>query len=155
MVDLGTLGGNSSSAGDVSTNGIVVGTASLSQETATHAFSWTPRGGMVDLGSLGGSSYAGAVGADGEVIGGSLTADYSETHAFSWTPRGGMADLGSLGGTWSYAWLLSPRRDDRGRQLPDWQHSQTRSRLSCVQLGSRRFGGDVGSPPNLVLTRED
>jgi uncharacterized repeat protein (TIGR01451 family) len=73
-------------------------------QSQDHAFSWTPSGGMIDLGTLGGSSSAAAaVNDSGQVVGYSSTAGDSETHAFSWTPSGGMIDLGTLGGSSSVA----------------------------------------------------
>jgi probable HAF family extracellular repeat protein len=102
MIDLGTLGGYSTSATGVNASGQVVGTSDTTNGT-THAFSWTAAGGMIDLGSLGGSSsYAWAVNASGQVVGTSATAD-GTYHAFSWTAAGGMIDLGSLGGNYSSA----------------------------------------------------
>jgi probable HAF family extracellular repeat protein len=86
MVDLGTLGADSSPAFAVNANGQVVGTSG-------HAFSWTQAGGMVDLGTLGGASTAIDVNANGQVVGYS---DKGEPHAFSWTQAGGMVDLGIL-----------------------------------------------------------
>ena len=63
-----------------------------------HAFLWTPAGGMVDLGTLGGSDQLGVrAERHGQVVGDSTTAT-GEPHAFSWTQAGGMVDLGTLGG---------------------------------------------------------
>ena len=68
MVDLGTLGGGFSLAAGlyfdihsvgVNDNGQVVG-FSATANGATHAFSWTAAGGMVDLGYLGGRFQSGA-----------------------------------------------------------------------------------------------
>ena len=49
MVDLGTLGGDST-AFAVNNSGQVVGVSDISGNR--HAFSWTRQGGMVDLGTL-------------------------------------------------------------------------------------------------------
>jgi probable HAF family extracellular repeat protein len=96
MVDLGTLGGPYSSALAVNAVGQVVGWSRTTQG-AYDAFSWTPGGGMVDLGTLGADSRAVAVNDSGEVVGSGYTADNAR-HAFSWTTSAGMVDLGTLGG---------------------------------------------------------
>src|SRR5262245_1298468 len=60
LIDLGTLGGFSSLASAVSTSGHIVG-MSQTAAGAWHAFLWTPSGGMVDLGTLGGGeTWSGA-----------------------------------------------------------------------------------------------
>ena len=115
MVDLGTLGGTSSSALFVDASGQVVGTSYTAGDAAFHVFRWTAASGMVDLGTLGGtSSFVGEafpgperwftpVNSKGQVVGASTTASDAEWHAFSWTARGGMVDLGALGGSYTVA----------------------------------------------------
>ena len=84
MVDLGTLGGDFSTAWDVNARGQVVGSASLPDDATSHAFSWTQAGGTVDLGTLGGAgSEAFAVNASGDAVGSSDTAA-GDTHATLW-----------------------------------------------------------------------
>ena len=83
MVDLGTLGGSSSTAKAVNGAGQVVGYSEIASGQQ-HAFLWTQAGGMVDLGTLGGSSsHAVALNDAGQVVGDSTTADGS-THAVLW-----------------------------------------------------------------------
>ena len=132
-IDLGTLGGTESYAVAVNDSGQIVGFAYAYlpaipaswnckpvQVTpgvwiCAHAFSWTPTGGMVDLGTLGGAapdgspalSNAHAVNASGQVVGTSFTGIPGQLHAFSWTPAGGMVDLGTLGGKWSFPLALN------------------------------------------------
>src|SRR5207247_1304568 len=96
MIDLGTLGGSFSDATLVSTDGRVFGRSDTSDGTS-RLFTWTPAGGMVDLGTLGGFSMLSAVNAGGQAVGVSNTP--VGQHAFSWTPAGGMIDLGTLAGT--------------------------------------------------------
>ena len=95
MVDLGTLGGDSSVAEAVNDFGQVVGASDISGG-AHHAFLWTLAGGMIDLGTLGGD-FSGTVAVNdrGQVIGSSTTPS-GQTHAFLWTQSGGMIDLGTL-----------------------------------------------------------
>jgi len=85
MVDLGTLGRNTSSGATAMNNsGQVVG------RSGSQAFSWTSEGGMVALGDLDCStSFAVAVNSRGQVTGYSCTA--TEYHAVVWEP---IANLG-------------------------------------------------------------
>ncbi len=126
MVDLGTLGGAvcgflpcSSGAVAINDAGQIVGQSTTAIGTS-HAYSWTPSGGMVDLSTLGGngncgsspcSSNASAVSGAGQVVGQSSTSTGAH-HAFSWTPSGGLVDLSTIGGSAcptcsSYAFAVS------------------------------------------------
>src|SRR5947207_5818088 len=107
MIDLGTLGGRDSGFEGVFFEGVPVQALNASGHTVGvsetvddrrvpfHAFSWTPTGGMIDLGTLGGIlSVALAVNDGGHVVGYSVTAIPSSgccasTHAFLWTEEGG------------------------------------------------------------------
>jgi probable HAF family extracellular repeat protein len=95
ILDLGTLGGASSSGYGINARGQVVGMATTSTGEA-HAFLWSG-GRMQDLGTLGGGfSVATAINDVGQVVGNSRTAG-GELHAFLWQD-GQMSDLGTLGG---------------------------------------------------------
>jgi probable HAF family extracellular repeat protein len=101
MQDLGTLGGNVSSAYGVSADGSVVVGLAENAALQQHAFRWTAAGGMQDLGTLGGNvSSAYGVSADGSVVVGWAVNAAGQQRAFRWTAAGGMEDLGTLGG-WS------------------------------------------------------
>jgi probable HAF family extracellular repeat protein len=85
----------------LSPSGQVVGSGEFppepESEVGLRAASWTPQGGTVDLGSLGGhDATARAVNASGEVAGWSTNAA-EEPHLFSWTSQTGMVDLGPSG----------------------------------------------------------
>jgi probable HAF family extracellular repeat protein len=98
LVDLGTLGGTTSSPTAVNNRGQVVGASNADPRDFTvHAFSWTAAGGMVDLGTLGGDySVALDVNDNGHVVGYSTNAR-GENTPFLWTPTGGMVELGTIG----------------------------------------------------------
>ena len=92
--DLGTLGGTTSSARDISGNGnVVVGVSKVGNDS--HAFIYTD-GQMRDLGTLGGSfSEATAVNKKGTIIVGNSTTANGEMHGFVYS-AGKMVDLNDL-----------------------------------------------------------
>jgi probable HAF family extracellular repeat protein len=99
MQDLGTLGGNYSSARAINARGQIVG-ASLTAFPFRYlsAFLWTRKKGMTALGTFDGpfpSSHAEDVNARGQVVGA------ANLHGFVWDVRDGMRDLGTLGGYYS------------------------------------------------------
>jgi probable HAF family extracellular repeat protein len=98
FIDLGTLGGEESSARGINDSGEVVGEATL-PNWAGHAFLWEDGIGMRDLGTLpgGASSTAEDINETGQVTGWSGFSGIG-THAFLWD-EGMMTDLGTLGGT--------------------------------------------------------
>jgi probable HAF family extracellular repeat protein len=108
VIDIGTLGGNTSTANDVSNAGVVVGAAA----TATgdlHAYRFDLVTHMkTDLGTLGGaSSVANGVNEQGDVVGRSMTAS-DAMRAFVWRKStAAMTQLGTLGGTNCSAIALS------------------------------------------------
>ena len=106
IVDLGSLGFLTDPVA-ISPSGQVVGFYFPTDFSRFGAFSSTPTGGLIALGTLGGtSSMAFAVNVSGEVIGDSQIPG-GQYHAFSWTPSGGMIDLGTLGGETSTAIALN------------------------------------------------
>lgn len=110
MLDLGTLGGSSSSAGAINADGAVAGVAELATG-AQRPFLWTPTTGMLGLGRLGGTGndvYAAAVSDNLEVVGYSPAAT-GYRHAFYWHASRGMVDLGTLGGSASQAFTINNR----------------------------------------------
>lgn len=106
--DLGTLGGNESTAQGVSASGVVVGSAFNAQGKRL-AFRWDPSTGMVSLGTLGGdNSYAYGVTPDGSAVAGWASMPSNTTHAFVWrSSTGSLQDLGTLGGSNSFAYAIS------------------------------------------------
>jgi probable HAF family extracellular repeat protein len=111
IVDLGTLGGATSIATALSSDGTtIVGVSDASGQGGAHAFRWTAASGMIDLGTLGGGSQSRATGvsADGSVvIGYSYLEDSYTIRAFCWTALAGMVDLGTLGGYYTTALSVS------------------------------------------------
>ena len=109
-VDLGTLGGAWSSAGDVSPAGQVVGASDIQAcpPCPSHAFLWD-NGEMKDLGTLAGTGNSGAaaINSAGQVVGWSETGK-GGSHAVLWE-GGHIVDLGTLGGSISEAVGINPR----------------------------------------------
>ena len=112
MQDLGTLGGEVSSAEAINEVGHVVGSSRLAGNTTTRAFLWD--GGMQDLGALGWThSIAYDINDGGQVVGALQTGALS--HAFVWAD-GQIQDLNNLIPA-SSGWVLSEARaiNNRGR----------------------------------------
>jgi probable HAF family extracellular repeat protein len=99
----------------VNDNGQVIG-----YDNPSHGFSWTPSGGLVDLGTIAGdrtnaAPNAVAINQNGQVVGYDNTPACCSFHAFSWTQPGGIVDLGALGGGRSEARSLND-----GGQIVGW-----------------------------------
>ncbi len=95
MQDLGTLGGDNSTAVWINDAGEIVGGADLPGSEVEHAFLWR-KGVMTDLGTLGSSSLAEAINSKGQIVGTSRLLDRTEPpfrHAFLWEKGGAMIDL--------------------------------------------------------------
>jgi probable HAF family extracellular repeat protein len=97
-IDLGTLGGTSSTPTAINDSGQVVG-ASRIASGVTHAFLWTPTSGMMDLGTLfpPGTSRAEAINNLGHIA---VTGPpdpsfliFFVAGAYLWTPDGGMVSV--------------------------------------------------------------
>jgi len=135
---LGTLGGNISSAHDVSADGSVVVGVAQDSNGFYRPFRWTPGGGMQDLGTLGGRhGEAARVSPNGATIVGaastvnssasanitsvgflSLSANH-RMHPFRWTQGSGMQDLGTFGGCCGWATGVSAD----GRVVVGWAYN--------------------------------
>lgn len=99
--DLGNLPGFESTwAQDINQNGQVVGfgmTHSNPNGFPTHAFSWTPNGGLKDLGAEGRNSRAFGINNQGYIVGWSdFQGDYLFTRGALWTPGGELLNLDAL-----------------------------------------------------------
>jgi len=91
-IDLGTLGGTSSTPAAVNESGDIVGWSEVAVGSVMrHAFLWTPTTGMMDLGQD--TSFATAINNLGHVAGGALYGDPFGTHPFLWTPEDGLVEI--------------------------------------------------------------
>ncbi len=111
QTNLGTLSGASAQATALNGNGQITGYSSLSTG-AVHAFSYTPGGGIIDIGSLGGAtanSFATGVNDSGTIVGRSSLSATGGQEAFSYsTTTNQMVGLGFLpGGTRSEAFAVN------------------------------------------------
>jgi probable HAF family extracellular repeat protein len=100
-IDLGNLGGKTGQAGgniayDINNQDQAVGNSDLPGDTTFHAFLWTKKTGMQDLGTLSGdvASVSISINDAGSVVGASLDANFNP-RAFLWE-NGVMTDLNTL-----------------------------------------------------------
>jgi len=92
----------------VTASGVLVGDSENASGNPI-AFIWTPDGGMVSLGTLGGTtSYADDVSADGTIVVGMSYTATGKSHAYYWSSATGlMYDMGTFGGDDSEAYAIS------------------------------------------------
>jgi len=141
IVDLGNLGGFSTSANGVNNAGQVIGQSDLAGSSVDHAFLWQD-GQMTDLGTLGGdNSVAMAINDAGQIVG------YADTipgtfsaHAFLYED-GSMIDMGTLGATYSFAYGINATGQVVGELdyldgRPDIYHSFLYTDGTMIDLGS-------------------
>jgi probable HAF family extracellular repeat protein len=106
FIDLGTLGGTTSSAWAINGQGQVVGTAQVS-EGVDHAFFVAgPGTPMEDLGTLAGTwaySYATGINNNGQIVGSSQVTSTDNHPFFLAGPGDLMRDLGTMTGTYGLA----------------------------------------------------
>jgi probable HAF family extracellular repeat protein len=154
MIDLGTLGGNSSNAYDINQTGQIAG-YSKTATGQTHAARYAG-GAWQDLSTLGGtSSYGYGINDLGQVVGSSYDAA-GHRHAFLWTPEGGMIQLSAIPGTYSVAWdinnsgqIVGAYRDGEGNEQGFLWSGGVMTTLT------QGFGGAYAINDNGQVTGED
>ena len=121
LTDLGNLGGTSGTfATDINNQTDVVGQSNLRGDTTAHAFLWTERDGIQDLGTLPGDVASQAIGVndEGQVVGLSIDAD-GNAAAFLWRD-GVMTDLNTLIPANSPLFLFVASDIDSRGQIVGW-----------------------------------
>lgn len=117
VVDLGSLGGNNSSAHAINESGQVVG-FSENSDRQKHAFVWAPGGTMRDLGTLGGTeSVAWDINDVGQIAGWSNNV-FGQQRPVVWMADGRSIDLGSFGGEFGIALGINA-----SGQVAGWSHN--------------------------------
>lgn len=153
-LDLGTLGGTTSSAYGINDARQVVGMADTAGGQS-HAFMWTAASGMVDLGTLGGTfSRATAINNHGVVIGSWAPSDASNYRPFRWTSATGMVDLTTAMGAVGYTFLhaindLGEIVGSDGNGAFIWTPAQGRTHLP----GASNLRLDINNRSQVAATR--
>lgn len=99
ITNLGTLRPGSARVHDVNSLGQAVGASGFPHGAETHAFLWSKKGGIRDLGVFPGGDYsvASAINDAGQVVGTSNSQD--NMRAFLWTSQSGLTQLPTLSGS--------------------------------------------------------
>src|SRR5687767_10448170 len=97
MVDLGTLGSETSWPTAINANGQIVG--SYSAAGVIRGFLWSSTSGMIDLGTPSGMRADPSSINDDGMVGGVLWSASTGSQPFTWTQAGGLVSLPRLGGT--------------------------------------------------------
>jgi probable HAF family extracellular repeat protein len=99
LTNLGTLRPGSARVHDINSQGQIVGGSGYPHGSNTHAFLWTKKAGMKDLGFLPGGDYSVAIAINdaGQIVGTSNSTN--GMHGFLWTNANGLTQLPSLQGT--------------------------------------------------------
>lgn len=140
LVDLGTIGGWTSTARDLNNVGAVTGNADAGISASTRAFLYS-NGAMRVLGTLGGDfSYATAINDAGQVVGYSHTLDDRE-HAFLYTDNR-MIDLGTLASRNIYSFASDINA--RGQVTGHWVDDQGYQRGFIYENGVMKDIGTLG-----------
>lgn len=116
--DLGTLGGADSRAVLIGNSGRVVGWSDT-PDSASHVFSWTAAGGMVDLGAPDALGDVVGISESGQVAFNRLLSGGGPERAFVWTPGGGTTELGTLGGDYTHAAAMNASGEVAGTSTTD------------------------------------
>ena len=102
-VNLGTLGGNSTTATDISSDGSVIVGYSYDSTNVPYAFRWVSGSGMENIGKY--YSFARAVSGDGNTVTGSETGAAGLHRAFRWTSSSGFEF--NIAGNFTYGLAVS------------------------------------------------
>jgi probable HAF family extracellular repeat protein len=133
MTDLGTLGGDNSTALGINDSGEVCGYSYLVDNFTYHAFTWTASGGMVDLGTANGqSTRAWAINSFGDLAG-----DSGTQLPFYWSPSGGFVLIGYPPG-YNFAFGINDQSEVTGQfYIP---HRSVQAFLWTPTRGLRTIG---------------
>jgi len=135
---------------DVSANGSVVVGRTTHFGGGVRAFRWTPTGGIVNLGTLGGNvSVAWGVSADGSIVVGSAQDSSGKFRAFRWTQQDGMRSLGAAIGNEAFDQSEAGGISPDGNVIVGIAYNDFNEAVGFRNIlqGTRRVNISLGDPP--------